>query len=47
MEAPQGVFLAARIPYDKPATSIEQQIALARSPGLTIDDEARATHYLS
>jgi abortive infection bacteriophage resistance protein len=46
LEAPQGGFFLSKIPYPKPARSLDDQVALLRGRGMTIADPEKAKHYL-
>jgi abortive infection bacteriophage resistance protein len=43
---PGGAFLYMPVPFNKPATSIPEQIALLRQRGLVIQDNTAAEHCL-
>ncbi|TNC05524.1 hypothetical protein FF100_35565 [Methylobacterium terricola] len=47
MEAPQGGFLLSKIDFAKPALNINDQIELLKERGLEIDDERKATYFLT
>lgn len=46
MEAPQGGFFLPKQPFPKPPLSLPDQVAILRTRGLVIDDQAVAEYYL-
>ena len=46
MEAPQGGFFLPNVPFQKPALSLPDQVALLNARGMTIEDNTRAERYL-
>jgi hypothetical protein len=48
-DAPQGGFFLCnqpRVPFENPAITLEQQVAVLAERGMLVPDVARAPHYL-